>query len=389
MSNPFTPSFGVTPPLLVGREDVLEDFRTALDGGPGDPGRAILLTGVRGAGKTVLLNAFEDEARSRGWLVLSETARPGVVAEMTATRLPELLQSAAADARTTTLTGASFTAAGFGAGVNRERVERYPAVPSLRSQLTQLTDIQDRRHAGVLLSLDEVHRQAREDLRAIAHTVQHLFREGRQLAFAAAGLPSAVADVLNDAILTFLRRAERFTLSTVAAQDVALALREPIENSGRTVTEEAIAIAAAGTQGYPFLVQLVGYQMWAADPAAETIDASQARTGVERAARRVGRLVHEPALAALSAIDRSFLAAMSLDPGPSRMADVAHRLGVDANYASQYRLRLISAELIEPAGRGRVSFTVPYLSDYLREHIAATALDPSQSLPELEAGDPS
>ncbi len=379
MSNPFTPSFGVTPPLLVGRDDALDDFRIALDGGPGDPGRAILLTGVRGAGKTVLLNAFEDEAHRRGWLVISETARPGVVPEMTATRLPELLASATGDTTMSTVTGVNLTAAGFGGGVTRQRQDRYPVTPSLRSQLTQLADIQGGQGAGVLLSLDEVHREATEDLRAIAQTVQHLFREGRQLAFAAAGLPSAVEDVLNDAVVTFLRRAERFTLGSVSAQEVALALRAPIEDSGREVTDEAIATAIAGTQGYPFLVQLVGYHMWAADPGSETIDAGQARVGVERAVRRVGRLVHEPALGGLSAVDRSFLAAMSLDDEPSRMADIAQRLGVTGTYASQYRLRLISAELIVPAGHGRVSFALPYLRDYLREHVAAVAFDPTQT----------
>lgn len=379
MSNPFTPSFGVTPPLLVGRDDALDDFRIALDGGPGDPGRAILLTGVRGAGKTVLLNAFEDEAHRRGWLVISETARPGVVPEMTATRLPELLASATGDTTMSTVTGVNLTAAGFGGGVTRQRQDRYPVTPSLRSQLTQLADIQGGQGAGVLLSLDEVHREATEDLRAIAQTVQHLFREGRQLAFAAAGLPSAVEDVLNDAVVTFLRRAERFTLGSVSAQEVALGLRAPIEDSGREVTDEAIATAIAGTQGYPFLVQLVGYHMWAADPGSETIDAGQARVGVERAVRRVGRLVHEPALGGLSAVDRSFLAAMSLDDEPSRMAGIAQRLGVTGTYASQYRLRLISAELIVPAGHGRVSFALPYLRDYLREHVAAVAFDPTQT----------
>lgn len=379
MANPFTPSFGVTPPLLVGRDDALDDFRIALDGGPGDPGRAILLTGVRGAGKTVLLNAFEDEAHRRGWLVISETARPGVVPEMTATRLPELLASATGDTTMSTVTGVNLTTAGFGGGVTRQRQDRYPVTPSLRSQLTQLADIQGGQGAGVLLSLDEVHREATQDLRAIAQTVQHLFREGRQLAFAAAGLPSAVEDVLNDAVVTFLRRAERFTLGSVSAQEVALALRAPIEDSGREVTDEAIATAIAGTQGYPFLVQLVGYHMWAADPGSETIDAGQARVGVERAVRRVGRLVHEPALGGLSAVDRSFLAAMSLDDEPSRMADIAQRLGVTGTYASQYRLRLISAELIVPAGHGRVSFALPYLRDYLREHVAAVAFDPTQT----------
>ena len=56
------------------------------------------------------------------------------------------------------------------------------------------------------------------------------------------------------------------------------------------------------------------------------------------------------------------------------MADVASRLDADANYASQYRLRLIAADMIRPAGHGRVDFTLPYLRDYLREHAATTGL---------------
>ena len=368
--NPFTPTFGVTPPLLVGREDVLDEFRVALDSGPGDPGRAILLTGVRGAGKTVALNACEDEAHRRGWAVVSETVRSGLVAELTATRLPELLTAVADDGRKNTVTAVNVIAAGFGGGVTRQHSDRYPAAASLRSELTRLADLCDARGSGVLLSLDEVHREATEDLRVIAHTVQHLFREGRSIAFLAAGLPAAIEDVLNDAVLTFLRRAERFVLGPVSASDVALALRAPIENAGRRITEAALAVATDGTQGYPFLVQLVGYQMWSARPEQAVIDEQQARIGVERAVGRVGRLVVAPALGGLSRVDRAFLAAMALDPGPSRMGDIAERLGVSSTYASQYRLRLISAEVIAPAGHGLVRFELPYLRDYLRDHPA-------------------
>ncbi len=371
MPNPFTPTFGVTPPLLVGRDDPLIDFRATLGAAPGDPNRAILITGMRGSGKTVLLNAFEDEARARGWAVISETTRPGIAGEIAATVLPELLAEATGHRTTTTVEGVNVSAGGFGAGVTRRRRERYQPAPSLRSQLTELADRCDEHGRGVLLSLDEIHREAAEDLRAIAQAVQHLFREGRQLAFVAAGLPSAIDGVLSDAVLTFLRRAERFHLGAVPLADVALALRQPIEASGRSITDEALAVAAAATQGYPFLIQLVGYHMWAVDPGADTIDARQARAGAERAMRRIGRLVNEPALADLSAVDRQFLLAMAADAGPSRMVDIATRMGVSRSYASQYRLRLIAAEMIVPAGRGFVDFNVPYLREYLRKSAPA------------------
>lgn len=101
-----------------------------------------------------------------------------------------------------------------------------------------------------------------------------------------------------------------------------------------------------------------------------------AREGVADALRRLGRLVYEPALADASDIDKSFLLAMAKDDGPSRMKDIQQRLEINANFASQYRLRLIASELIESTGHGYVDFALPYLRDYLREHAAADGLEP-------------
>jgi hypothetical protein len=138
--------------------------------------------------------------------------------------------------------------------------------------------------------------------------------------------------------------------------------------------------ATNGTGGYPFLIQLIGYWMCKiadTDTGAAggaVIDETVAAAGVQAARRRLGSLIHEPALRDLSQVDRTFLAAMAVDDLPSRMADIAARLDADANYASQYRRRLIAADMIHPTGHGQVDFTLPYLRDYLREHAATTGL---------------
>src|SRR4051794_38045568 len=90
-ANPFTPTFGTSPPLLVGRDTDLEDFRAGLRGGPGSPERATLVTGLRGTGKTVMLNAYEDVAGTEGWLVISETATPNLIDRILHEHLPRLL----------------------------------------------------------------------------------------------------------------------------------------------------------------------------------------------------------------------------------------------------------------------------------------------------------
>jgi hypothetical protein len=85
---------------------------------------------------------------------------------------------------------------------------------------------------GVLFSVDEIGSEAREELRELTTTIQHAFREDREVAFVAAGLPGAVSDLLQDKVLTFLRRADRHPLGSVDMTDVRRALRERSANHG-------------------------------------------------------------------------------------------------------------------------------------------------------------
>ncbi len=358
MPNPFHASFGVSPPLLVGRDGVLEDFVEALEDGPGSSGRATLYTGARGAGKTVMLNAVEDRAREHGWLVISETATPGFIQRITQQQLPRLLRDFNPGAVRRRMSGA--TAPLNIGSVSWDTIEAHVVQAGLRNQIELLTDL-----------LDEIHQNQIDELRELAATVQHAFREGRELAFAGAGLAASVSDVVNDDVLTFLRRAERHALGSVKREDVERAFREPIEAAGRHIGAAALEVMVEGATGYPFLLQLVGAQTWRLHPDEDEITEADASTGVARARRRLGALIHEPALSAASDIDKSFMLAMAHDNGPSKMADVQQRLNVDVNYASQYRLRLIAAELIYPTRRGYVDFALPYLREYLREHAAA------------------
>ena len=76
--NPFKPTAGKRPPILIGRESVIEDFEEGLDNGAGAPGRLILITGNRGCGKTVLLRELQRLASERGWAVVSDSASLGL-----------------------------------------------------------------------------------------------------------------------------------------------------------------------------------------------------------------------------------------------------------------------------------------------------------------------
>ena len=253
-----------------------------------------------------------------------------------------------------------------------DSVERHVVRAGLRSQLELLTDLLAEHETGLLLTVDEIHRNQLAELREVATTLQHAFREGRDVAFVGAGLGSSVSDVVNDSVLTFLRRADRHHLGRVPRDDVERGFRVPIEESGRQVEPAALATWSTPSTATRSCCNSSVRGCGGCIPSSTEISIADARAGVELARDRLGTLVHEPALSSASEIDRSFLLAMALDAGPVRMADIADRLGVNANYASQYRRRLLAAELIEPVGTGKVDFALPYLREYLLATAAGT-----------------
>lgn len=160
-------------------------------------------------------------------------------------------------------------------------------------------------------------------------------------------------------------------MDRVSDKDVEAALVTPLENIGYSWDLDALHDAVEACHGYPFMIQLVG--LWSFRSAeGTTIDRSAATEGIAKARRKLGQLVHEPALAELSDVDRSFLLFMAQDDGPSKLSDIASRLKQTPQYTSNYKKRLIDAELIvaPPGTTGIVDFALPYLREYLREHAA-------------------
>lgn len=365
--NPFRPTAGATPPLLVGRQDVIEEFTESLTDGPGAPGRLTIFTGARGVGKTVMLTELAEEALKFGWVTIADTVAAGLVDRLIRACTAHLHRLDATAAPGRSVTGVTLPVVGGGITLSAPT----PAPPvDLRDSLNLLLDALEDRGAGLLITIDEVHsKHARADLRDLAVTFQHLVRERRDVALVVAGLPFAVSDLLNDDVLTFLRRAHREILEDVPLDAVRDALCTTITDAGRTITDDALDAATDATGGYPFMIQLVGHQLWR-KANGDLIDLDAARRAIPAARNRLGSTVHEAALADLSDVDRTYLIAMSQDTGPSSTGEIASRMGVSIHYAGTYRGRLIDAGVIEPAGRGFVNFAIPYLREYLREHAA-------------------
>jgi hypothetical protein len=356
-TNPFRPTAGVSPPELIGRESVLEQFAEAMEAGPGHPSRLALVSGQRGVGKTVLLNEIGDTASRLGWHVINLTASPGLLhrVEIEAGRLLRDEDPP----RRNRITGVSVAGVG---GLTFDR--SGDQATDTRGTLTLLTDQLGKRGSGLMVTLDEVHAGPSGELRELAHLAQHLAREDRQFILVMAGLPSAVSGLLSDDSLTFIRRAERFELATVDVLDVEIAFSRTVQESGRSIDADQCRAMARASRGYPFLIQLIGFHVWKR-AIGGTIDDDDVARGIDDALERMGVLVHEQALKDLSPADLRFLRAMAEDAGDSRVLELSARLAKDRYWVNNYRRRLIAARVIESSGRGRVRFAIPYLRDYL------------------------
>ena len=353
LRNPFKPTAGMNPPELIGRDAVLDAFAESLDNGPGAPDRLMRVSGIRGIGKTVMLNALGDVAASRGFHVVNVASDAGFCE-----RIAQMVAPVASFQTVTVepeLWGLKAGSIGF-----------EKAVPAFGEILYKASC-----KTGLFVTVDEVQDASHDELRALGNEIQLLIRRGANVAFAFAGLPFSVDGIVNGKGLTFLQRAKQVTLTRLKDYQVQDSLEDTVRSSGMAISPavaEAITEAAAG---YPFMVQLVGYHTWqtAARRGSEVISAADMERGVQTARKDFDAMVIEPALRRLPDGQIAYLLAMAgCGEKFASSGEVAQAMGRDTKDVSSFRRRLIDANLIEPLGYGKVGFAIPYLREYLLSH---------------------
>ncbi len=175
--------------------------------------------------------------------------------------------------------------------------------------------------------------------------------------------------MLNDGSVSFLRRASQYHLGQIPDSDISLALQKTAASAEKGFTDEALCAAVAVSDGFPFMMQLVGYRSWQAAGEQPEITVAHVEIGIERAKADMRTRVLDSTLNELSEGDIRFLTAMLPDALESSTGKIAKRMGRTDSYASQYRRRLIERGIIEPASRGKVRFALPLLQEYLPEYL--------------------
>ncbi len=252
--NPFTPSFGTLPVVLVGRDEVLAGIAPLFSRfSKNDIHWATHLRGHRGVGKTVLLDQIQDAATRAGWWVLQEDAGAGppLTAKIINRSLARLAEH---DPPRRTRRISSLSA--FGAGVGLEPTPSPPAtVTSVRDVLDAVVGAEAN---GVLVTIDEAHQAPEKALNELGNAAQHLHRDGRPLVFVMAGLPRPE----RTREPTFLGRAWQPALGRLTDIEVERGLVDTAATAGGTFEPLALRRAVELAAGEPFLMQLVGYHAW-------------------------------------------------------------------------------------------------------------------------------
>ena len=406
--NPYAPGAGQRPPELAGRDEHLQAFDVTVERVTrGRPERSVVLTGLRGVGKTVLLNALRSAAVRAGWGTGKLEARPeqalrrplAAAVHMAVRELGHPQAGEVAQVLGVVKSFAQREAAGRpaggaggprGAGRSAGRAplrDRWspgidvPAVPGradsgdieidLVELLCDIGGLAASRGAGIAIFVDEMQDLGGDDVSAVCAAVHEISQNGLPVVLVGAGLPHLPA-VLS-ASKSYSERLFRYSrIDRLDRSAADLALVAPAADEGATWSAEALDAMYAATAGYPYFVQAYGKAVWdsAVGPQVSAIDVA---VGAPEAEAELAVGFFGSRFERATVAEREYLRAMAdLAAGDAEEADsvatsdIAAALGKRPQSLSPARDSLLKKGLIYSGERGRIAFTVPHFGSYLR-----------------------
>ena len=325
----FTPSFGTSPNILVGRDDTLADLKRGIMSGPGGHGFISTLIGPRGCGKTVLLNEIEDHAASLGWPVISvdavtegldERIHQQIEAARAHTPLIDESVPAAETRQRTASAGINVWPARFAIEVSKRLHENR----GTRHLLTALGSHAASRGVAVLITVDEMQAMQRDSLRRLAADLQHVTnREKIPVAFVGGALTDLHYMISEDRDLSFFGRCFRPEIPSIDARDAAAFFERTTSEGGGRIDREAVAMLVENCNGLPYKMQLLGHHAWrAADAPWATIEREHALAAVQAAERRMIDEVAHPLWGTMGSNERAYVTALARHGSELPFSDV-------------------------------------------------------------------
>ncbi len=391
--NPYAPGAGQRPPELAGRDSELQTFDVVLERvARSRPERSIVLLGLRGVGKTVLLNAMRSAAVRRGWGTGKLEARPGqplrrplaaalhlAVRELAHPRdhavsqvLGVVKAFAQREERTSRPTGSKTRwQPGIDVPAAIGRADSGDTEIDLVELFTDVAGLAADTGHGIAIFIDEMQDLGPDDVSALCAACHELSQQGLPLVVVGAGLPHVPA-VLSAAksYSERLFRYARIDRLERAAADIALQV--PARDEGAAFDDDALAAMYDATGGYPYFVQAYGKVAWDIAPRSP-ISAGDVAMAAPVAESELAVGFFGSRYERATPAEREYLRAMAdvalteQPDEPVLTAAVAEALDRSPQSVSPARDALLKKGLIYSGQRGRIAFTVPHFGRYLRQ----------------------
>jgi hypothetical protein len=382
IKNPFSPGAGSPPPELVGRAGILDQARVLLGRVKARrPEKSMLLTGLRGVGKTVLLNEIERLAIKTDYRTLAVEAHEGKsLAAMLVPPLRKLLYeldraAGAGDKAKRALAvlkgfmnGVKVALGDLEVGLDIDPEKGAADSGDLESDLPNLliavAEAAEERQIPVALLVDELQYFSAKELSALIMAMHQMQQRQLPMVLLGAGLP--ILPGLAGESKSYAERLFNFPdLGALSEPDAIKALQDPTRAVGVVFEAAAAKAVYRLTQGYPYFLQEWGYQAWnraETSPITVRIVKAATSTVIQRLDQNFFRVRFDR----LTPGEKRFLRAMAgLGEGAHRSGDIADALDVKINSLGPVRANLIRKGMIYSPAHGDMAFTVPLFDEFL------------------------
>ena len=382
IKNPFSPGAGAPPPELVGRDPLLEQARILLGRVKQKrPEKSLLLTGLRGVGKTVLLNEIERMAKRDGYQsILLEAHEEKPLAELIFPALRSLLYDLdrVAGAGDKVKRGLAvlrsfigsirLTVSDVALGLDIEPAKGTADSGDLEIDLPNLfvavAEAAEERKTAVAILVDEIQYLSQKELGALIMAMHKMQQKQLPLVLLAAGLP--VLPGMAGESKSYAERLFNFPdIGALSEADAAKALRDPAQAVGVEFQDDALKEVFRLTHGYPYFLQEWAYQSWNM-AAASPITLKIVQDATPEVMRRLDKNFFRVRFDRLTPSEKNFLRAMAhLGPDSHRTGDIAMTLGTTAKGLGPVRSKLIKKGMIYSPAHGDMAFTVPLFDQFM------------------------
>lgn len=386
IKNPFSPGAGSPPPELAGREPVLEQARILLGRiRAGRSEKSLLLTGLRGVGKTVLLNEIQRLAAAAGYRTIDveahEDKRLGPLLAPSLRRLLyDLDRLAGAGDKVKRglavlrgfISAIKVTVGDVDIGLDIEPEKGVADSGDLEIDLPNLlvavAEAAAERSSAVALLIDEVQYFNPKELGALIMATHRVQQRQLPLVLVGAGLP--ILPGLAGESKSYAERLFSFPpIGALAEVDARRALQDPARAAGVEFDTMALAEIFTMTRGYPYFLQEWGYQAWNL-ATSSPIGIDVVKEATPNVVRRLDENFFRVRFDRLTPSEKRFLRAMAeMGPEAQRTGDIATTLGVQVNSLGPVRAKLIRKGMIYSPAHGEMAFTVPLFDEFMRRAI--------------------